>query len=234
MAQSETTSRHVARYAESEMVLLRRLLLRRLALLVILAVGGCSAPVPSGPVASPRVSCVGIPATRCNEAVATVARSLPNTMPVSIEVTCVAGTCTPDSGAMDTVVTLADGSQLRSTTVQWSGGGGGSTSGGGDGTSTGEPPPGVKPVPAPAGTNAPVLDPGFPVVPVEPICQGVPVSMCRTMAETAFGEVPDEEVAGIVVRCGQQACTDEHGAGETEVTYADGQVRISTWEYQGG
>ena len=58
--------------------------------------------------------------------------------------------------------------------------------------------------------------------------------MCRTMAETAFGEVSDEEVIGIVVRCGQQACTDEHGAGETEVTYADGQVRISSWEYQGG
>ncbi len=215
------------------MVLMRRLLLRRLALLVILAVGGCSAPVPSGPAASPRVSCVGIPATRCTEAVATVARSLPNTMPVSIEVICVAGTCTPDSGAMDTVLTLADGSQLRSTTVQWSGGGG-SSGGGGDGSGPGEAPPGVKLVPAPAESNAPALAPAFPVVPVEPICQGVPVSMCRTMAETAFGEMSDEEVVGIVVRCGQQACTDEHGAGETEVTYADGKVRISSWEYQGG
>lgn len=211
------------------MILMRRLVLRSLAVLVILAVAGCGAPVSSGPAASPRVSCVGIPAIRCSEAVAIVARSLPNTSPVSIEVTCVAGACTPDSGAMDTVLTLSDGSQLRSTTVQWSSGGG-STGGAG----AGGPPPGFKPAPAPAETNAPALAPAFPVVPVEPTCQGVPVSMCRTMAETAFGEVSDEDVIGIVVRCGQQACTDEHGAGETEVTYADGQVRISSWEYQGG
>lgn len=211
------------------MILTRRLVSRSPALLLILAVAGCSAPVPGGPAPSPRVSCVGIPATRCSEAVATVARSLPNTTPVSIEVTCVAGACTPDAGAMDTVLTLSDGSQLRSTTVQWSSGGGNS-----GGAGAGGPPPGFKPAPVPAETNAPALAPAFPVVPVEPICQGVPVSMCRTMAETAFGEVSDEEVVGIVVRCGQQACTDEHGAGETEVTYSDGQVRISSWEYQGG
>ena len=196
-------------------------LVRRLVTVAVMVIavgamtGGCSSPVASGPSASPRISCVGVPAARCDQAIASVARSLPNTAPVSIDVLCVSGTCTPESGAMDTVVTLADGSQLRSTTVQWAGGGGG------------EPPPevpAVKPLPVPV----------VPIVPVEPICQGVPVSMCRTMAETAFGEITDQAVVGIVVRCSQPPCTDAHGIGDTLVTYADGSVRTSSWEYQGG
>jgi hypothetical protein len=189
--------------------------LRHLAILAVMAIAGCAAPADSGPPASPTISCVGIPATRCDEALASVARSLPNTRPVAIEVICVAGTCTEQSGAMDTVVTLADGSQLRSTTTSWS--------------EASEPAPGgVKPLPVPA---APPL---VPVVPVEPQCQGVPVSMCRTMAETAFGEVSDEAVTGIVVRCTRQPCTDAQGAGDTVVTYADGTTQTSSWEYAGG
>lgn len=192
--------------------------LRRLVVLAVVAIGGCGAPVASGspvasgPSASPWISCPGIPAARCDEAVASVARSLPNTAPASIEVTCVSGICTPESGAMETVVTMADGSQLRSTTISWANGGGF-----GEG--------GVKPPPVPA-------EP--PVVPVEPQCQGVPVSMCRTMAETAFGEVSDQAVVRIVVRCAESPCTNEHGLGDTVVTYADGTTQTSSWEYQGG
>lgn len=192
--------------------------LLRLAILAGIAIGGCGAPaasglpVASGPPASPRITCPGIPAARCDEAVASVARSLPNSAPVSIEVNCVSGVCTPESGAMETVVTLADGSQLRSTTISWASGGGF-----GDG--------GVKPPPVPA-------EPA--VVPVEPQCQGVPVSMCRTMAETAFGEVSDQAVVRIVVRCTEPPCTDGHGVGDTVVTYADGTTQTSSWEYQGG
>lgn len=188
---------------------------RRLAILAVIAIVGCGAPVDSGPPASPTVTCVGIPAAQCDEAVASVARSLPNTAPVAIEVTCVAGTCSEQSGAMDTVVTLADGSQLRSTTTTWSGPGASGTGG-------------VQPLPVP---EAP---PVVSVVPVEPLCQGVPVSMCRTMAETAFGEVSDEAVTGIVVRCTRQPCTDGQGAGDTIVTYADGTTQTSSWEYAGG
>jgi hypothetical protein len=188
--------------------------LRRLAVLAVIAIAGCGAPADSGPPASPTISCVGIPTSRCEEALASVARSLPNTRPVAIEVTCVAGTCTEQSGAMDTVVTLSDGSQLRSTTTTWS--------------EAAEPAPGgVKPLPVPA------LPPIIPVVPVEPLCQGVPVSMCRTMAETAFGEVSDEAVTGIVVRCTRQPCTDDQGAGDTIVTYVDGSTQTSSWEYLG-
>lgn len=144
-----------------------------------------------------------------------MARSLPNTTPARIEVLCVAGTCNEQSGAMDTVVTLADGSQLRSTTIAWS--------------EAAAPAPGVvEPQPAPA------LPPDVPDVPVEPQCQGVPVSMCRTMAETAFGEVSDQAVTQIVVRCTRQPCTVDQGAGDTIVTYADGSTRTSSWEYAGG
>lgn len=187
---------------------------RRLAILAVIAIAGCGVPADSGPPASPTVSCVGIPSARCDDAVASVARSLPNTAAVAIEVICVSGTCTERSGAMDTVVTLADGSQLRSTTTTWS--------------EPGAPAPGgVEPIPVP---EAPPI---IPVVPVEPQCQGVPVSMCRTMAETAFGEVPDEAVVEIVVRCTRQPCTDDQGAGDTIVTYADGSTRTSSWEYAG-
>lgn len=182
---------------------------------------GCGSSVSSGgPAPSPTVTCVGIPAAKCDEAVASVARSLPNSRPVAIDVSCVSGTCTPESGAMDTVVTLADGSTLRSSTLSWSEPGAGAGSGGG----------GAEPVPpAPGTTPMPVQ----PVVPVEPTCQGVPVNMCRTMAETAFGELDEQRVIGILVRCGVPPCTDKHGAGDTIVSYADGTTGTSSWEYAG-
>jgi hypothetical protein len=192
--------------------------LRRLALLAILAVAGCGAPATSGAPASPTVSCVGIPDSRCDEALASVARSLPNTALVRIEVTCVAGTCTEQSGAMDTIVTLADGSQLRSTTIAWS--------------EAGQPAPGgVKLPPAPA---EPGVEPAVPAVPVEPQCLGVPVSMCRTMAETAFGELSNQEVVQILVTCTRVPCTPGEGAGDTIVGYADGSSQTTSWEYAGG
>lgn len=192
---------------------------RRLAIVALVMVAGCGAPAPSGPPATPRITCVGIPADKCDEAVASVARSLPNSAPVSIEVSCVVGTCTTQSGAMDTVVTLADGSQLRSTTLSWTGSDVESP-GGGAPVSPDAAPPAVVPPPA--------------NVPVEPICLGVPASMCRTMAETAFGEVRNEDVVRIVVRCAKPPCTDAHGTGDTVVTYSDGTISTSSWEYAGG
>lgn len=177
-----------------------------------LAIAGCGAPAVSGPPPSPIVTCTGIPVERCDEAVASVAVSLPNTSPATIEVICVAGTCTEQSGAMDTVVTLADGSQLRSTTISWS-------------QAVAPAPGGAKPLPEPAQP---------PVVPVEPQCQGVPAAWCRTMAETAFGEVSPVDVATILVRCKELPCTDDHGIGETLISYTDGSVKTTSWEYAGG
>jgi hypothetical protein len=198
--------------------------LRGLAVLAILAIAGCGTPAISGPPPSPVVTCTGIPEARCDEALESVAISLPNTTPATIEVLCVSGTCTEEAGAMDTVVTLADGSQLRSTTMSWS--------------QAAAPVPGGKPLPAPAepapAEPAPAEPAEPPAVPVEPRCQGVPVAWCRTMAETAFGEVSAIDVVTIVVRCTEQPCTDDHGIGETLVSYSDGSIRTSSWEYAGG
>jgi hypothetical protein len=186
---------------------------------VILAIAGCGTPAVSGPPPSPVVTCTGVPDARCAEAVESVAVSLPNTSPATIEVICVSGTCTEQAGAMDTIVTLADGSQLRSTTISWS--------------QAAAPVPGGKPLPAPADpVPAEPVEP--PVVPVEPHCQGVPVAWCRTMAETAFGDVSADDVINIVVRCTDQPCTDDQGIGETLVTYADGSTSTASWEYAGG
>ncbi len=193
--------------------------LRQLAIIAIIAIamiGGCGTSATSGPPASPTISCVGVPQAKCDEAVASVARSLPNSAPVSIEVICVAGVCTLESGAMDTVVQLADGGQLRSTTISWA--------------DPGAQAPGDD---APGGVKPPPLPPPPPVVPVEPQCQGVPVSMCRTMAETAFGELSNRAVVQILVRCTTLPCTDAHGVGETVVTYEDRTTQTSGWEYAG-
>lgn len=189
--------------------------LRRFAILAIVVVAGCGAPAASGPPASPRISCQGVPPERCDEAVASVELSLPNTAPAAIEVMCVSGTCTPESGAMDTVVTLSDGSQLRSTTITWS-------QAVAPDRVPGKPLPDPQPQPTP-----------LPVAAVKPLCQGVPASMCETMAETAFGELSTEAVVSILVRCGEPPCTDKHGVGETLVTYADGTTGTSGWEYEG-
>ena len=129
-----------------------------------------------------------------------------------IEVVCVAGTCTEQAGAIDTIVTLVDGSRLRSTTLSWS--------------EAGAPAPGgVKPLPMP------IPEPAIPAVPVEPECQGVPESMCLTMAETAFGEVSNASVVRILVRCTRMPCTIDQGEGETIVTYKDAVELTTTWEY---
>ena len=115
---------------------------------------------------------------------------------------------------MDTVVTLADGSQLRSSTTTWS-------------TGAGQGPGEAKPLPVEE--SIPVIPP--PDIPMEPVCQGVPLAMCRTMAETSFGELSNQSVAQIVVRCSAPPCTDKGGTGDTVVTYADGSTLSASWEY---
>lgn len=164
--------------------------------------------------------CSGVPQAKCDEAVASAKRSLPNTQLSRIEVICVSGTCTTQSGAMDTLVTTGDGGTLRSSTISWT-----------------EPLAGDEatpaPVPAPGIGDPPAPDIGAGVLPVEPQCQAVPLEQCRLMAETAFGEWPTKGVTMIVVKCGPDPCTPAGGAGETTVVYEDGTTRQSTWEYAG-
>jgi hypothetical protein len=184
-------------------------------LLVAWLIAGCGAagPAPSGPAPSPRITCVGVPPEKCAEAVASVARSLPNETPVAIDVTCVAGECTSASGAMDTAVTLAGGGQLHANPLTW----------GGDGPGSGisKPPQAAPPIGGP--------------LPVEPECQGIPTAMCRQMASNGLSsDASHGAVVKIVVRCTKVPCTDTSGEGDTVMTFADGTTQNSGWGYQGG
>ena len=164
--------------------------------------------------------CTGVPQTKCDEAVASALRSLPNTAIVTIEVVCVTEGCTDESGAMDTVVRTADGSTLRSQTNAWSA------------PASGEPPPGAEPGDGSLATEPPA--PALPdaAVPRKPQCMGVPAQTCELMAETSFGELSTEGVEHVIVRCGALApCTAQRGVGETVVTYQDGSTKSSAWEY---
>lgn len=193
----------------------------RLVVSAILLIAGCGAPVASGgPLPSPQITCTGVPQARCDEGVASALRSLPNTAIVSIEVVCVAEGCTDESGAMDTIVRTADGGTLRSPTNAWSA------------PADGQPPPDAAPGRGPVATARPVPDPTEAAVPWRPLCQGVPAQQCELMAETSFGELSTEGVEQVLVRCGAMApCTADRGVGETVVTYHDGSIESSAWEY---
>jgi len=185
---------------------------RALVLAAVLAIAGCAAPVAnSRPAPSPKISCLGVPTAKCDEAVASVARSLPNSRPVSIDVSCVSGACTLESGAMDTVVTLDDGSQLRSTTLSWNDG---APDGGGGSVGP------AQPVPA------------APALPVAPQCVGVPVQSCQSIAQSA-ANMGGQAVIQIVVTCTKVPCTDKEGEGDMIVTFADGTTNKSSWGYAG-
>lgn len=72
-----------------------------------------------------------------------------------------------------------------------------------------------------------------PVLPVQPICIGVPPERCH---ETALGAMPVPDgrpaVLSIVVRCTRPSCTDVSGQGDMVVTYADGTTTESSWGYE--
>jgi hypothetical protein len=171
-------------------------------LVAVALVTGCDAAAPSGPAPSPRITCVGVPSEKCDEAVASVERSLPNETPESIDVTCVSGGCTSTSGAMDTVVTLPGGRQLHSTPLTWGGGGG---------------------APGPA---------GLPALPVLPVCVGVPDAMCRQNAGGDVADAGIHGgVVKIVVTCSKNPCTDLTGEGDTVITFGDGTTQTIGWGY---
>ncbi len=151
----------------------------------------CASSPPVDPAASPRISCVDVPQANCDEAVASVARSLPNEHPTLIEIICASPPCTAASGATMTIVTLADGRRLTSNALPWSD----STASGGGGV----------PVPAPGG-------PGVAPLPVEPTCQGVPPVSCRDMAASFLDPGGGHGgVISIVVRCTKNPCTVKTG-----------------------
>lgn len=110
---------------------------------------------------------------------------------------------------MDTVVTLADGSQLRSATLSW--GDGGQGVGGGP----------ISPAPAVA-----------PTLPVAPQCVGVPAASCQSIAQSSVS-MGTKVVIQIVVSCTKVPCTEQQGEGDMVVTFADGTTSKSSWGYAG-
>jgi streptogramin lyase len=176
--------------------------------LAALVLTGCSGgPGANAPVGSPAITCNALPPEKCDEAVKSVARSLPNEHPVAIDISCVSGSCTLAVGQMDTVVTLAGGSQLRGSTLSWSDG-------------------------SPIGEKGFPVKPGIPPPVVAPICQGVPVDQCNQMA-TGMEDPTHGAVVQIVVRCTKPPCTEKSGEGDTVITYGDGTTSTSGWGYSG-
>lgn len=72
-----------------------------------------------------------------------------------------------------------------------------------------------------------------PVLPVAPVCVGVPLVRCR---ETALGAVSAGEdrpaIVSIVVTCTKPPCTEAAGDGDMVVTYADRSTSESGWSYR--
>lgn len=174
-------------------------------LIVLGLIAGCGAAAgPSGAAPSPRITCVGIPTEKCDEAVASVKRSLPDAALEAIDVTCISAGCTASSGSMDTVVTLPGGRRLHANPLTWGNGGG------------------------------PALPPGAPALPVTPICLGVPDDKCREVAGSEFPAAPSHGgVVKIVVSCTRKPCTAQKGEGTTVVTFGDGTEDSSAgWGYE--
>jgi hypothetical protein len=127
---------------------------------------------------------------------------------VEIQVNCVSTPCSAASGTITTTVILADGRRLDTEPLSWF-----------DPTATNDgnldtPPPGKPP---PDG------------LPVEPICQGVALDMCRQMA-SGTGEDGHGVVVSILVRC-KAICTNQSGEGQTIWTFEDGSQSTSEWGY---
>jgi hypothetical protein len=71
-----------------------------------------------------------------------------------------------------------------------------------------------------------------PVLPVVPICLGLPFAMCKEMAggSDAPGGVRPP-IVRITVRC-KGVCTPTKGEGETRIDFVDGTSQLSGWAYE--
>lgn len=72
-----------------------------------------------------------------------------------------------------------------------------------------------------------------PVLPLAPVCAGVPLERCREMALSAVpGEDDRPPIVSIVVTCTKPPCTEARGDGDVVVTYADRSTSEGSWSYR--
>lgn len=72
-----------------------------------------------------------------------------------------------------------------------------------------------------------------PVLPLAPVCAGVPLERCREMALSAVPGADDRPpIVSIVVTCTRPPCTEATGDGDVVVTYADRSTSESSWSYR--
>ena len=134
-------------------------------------------------------------------------RSLLDTSPEAIDVTCVSSGCTSSAGSMDTVVTLSGGRQLHANPLTWGNGGGPRSR-----------------QSCPACRRCRWLRSAW-------------ASPTRCAARWPAGEFPEAALHGgvvkIVVSCTKKPCTNQKGEGTTVITFGDGTENASGgWGYE--
>jgi hypothetical protein len=87
-----------------------------LAIATVLVVAGCGEPPPEESIAptDPTVSCIGVPASACRQAVEGIRSNGFKVPAAAIQVTCAPGICTELQGAVSIEVVYADGSRSSS------------------------------------------------------------------------------------------------------------------------
>lgn len=177
------------------------------AMIATLCVGSCVAQTLPA-VAPGTRACLGLPSEQCEEIFrqADETARQRGTVVVGIVVRCT-DVCSQASGEGESSVTFGDGT----------------SEGYGFGWHAAEPVPVV-------GTPGPE-----PTLSVIPTCVGLDATLCESRALESVG-VPapgDGEIVSIVIRCTPGPCTNAKGEGETTITFADGQVRMTHWIYSG-
>ena len=172
---------------------------------------------PSGTIAAPEITCLGVVPAKCREIVGDIQGGNPDNQPVAIRIVCTTAPCTELAGQVSIDLVGADGTRSSS-------GMGWATAGGG-----GPLPPVPQlptPAPQPAGGQPASFPPG-----IVPTCVGLPAASCAAMARSVLEGLPSgATLASITVAC-TETCDLSSGRGRTVVVFADGSTTTEDWAY---
>jgi hypothetical protein len=183
---------------------MRRPAIRWAVLAAAILVGGCGGPEGSGSSnPEPEVTCVGVPQGPCEDAAASLVRSLEGPA-AQVTVTCSIAACTNTDGRLQLEVLLVDG--RRDSRAM------------GYGSNQQVP----EPVEPPVLTVVPICL-GVPFA----TCR----DMAESAVGSGVPGVARRPIARITVRC-KGVCTPTKGEGETRIDFADGTNETSSWGYE--